>query len=238
MSYVYFIRHAQAGSRDNYDLLSDLGKQQARLLGQHMAEHGIDLDAVFCGDMRRQRETAEIATEELARSGHGPRDVTVDNRWNEFSLISVYRAIAGRMMAENPEFECDYKEMQDMVRRDPHATGGATGRCDAAIIRAWIENRYPDYDGESWMAFKARVQACSRDLQLKEYPRAVAVFTSATPVAIQAAIALGIPDERLLSILGVIYNSSVTVIRSRDPEPRLFTFNATPHLKPSQRTFR
>ena len=34
MSLIYLIRHAQAGSRDNYDVLSELGHEQARLLGE------------------------------------------------------------------------------------------------------------------------------------------------------------------------------------------------------------
>jgi hypothetical protein len=41
------------------------------------------------------------------------------------------------MIEETPEFERDYREMQDAIRRDPHHRG-ATGRCDAAIIRAWM----------------------------------------------------------------------------------------------------
>ena len=50
--------------------------------------------------------------------------------------------------------------------------------------------------------------------------------------------ALGLTDEKLLSILGVIYNTSLSVMRARDGELRLFTFNATPHLSGAQRTFR
>jgi hypothetical protein len=64
------------------------------------------------------------------------------------------------------------------------------------------------------------------------------VFTSATPVAILSAAALALSDEKLLSILGVIYNSGITVFRSRADDLRLFTFNSTPHLGSSQRTLR
>ena len=49
MGYIYLIRHAQAGSRDNYDVLSELGREQARLLGEHLSQHGIELDAVYAG---------------------------------------------------------------------------------------------------------------------------------------------------------------------------------------------
>jgi broad specificity phosphatase PhoE len=238
LSYVYFIRHAQAGTRDNYDVLSDLGREQARLLGEHLVEHRVELGAIISGDMRRQRETAQIAAEALSQAGLAPAEVTVDSRWNEFSLISVYRAISARMIEQDPEFARDFKEMQEAIRCEPHATGGATGRCDAAVIRAWMENRYAEYQGESWADFKARIRASAGALDEIDSGRALAVFTSATPVAIQTALALDLPDEGLLKVLGVIYNSSITVLRRRNGDSRLLSFNSTPHLAPTLRTFR
>lgn len=238
MSDIYFIRHAQAGSRDNYDLLSELGREQARLLGAHFIAQGVELAAVYSGGMRRQRETAEIACEALARAGVQVPDVTTDERWNEFSLISVYRAIAKRMMKDDAEFARDIREMQDAIARDPHTTGGAVGRCDQAVIRAWMENRYSDYDGEAWSSFRERIEARAADLSTNNSERAIAVFTSATPVAIIAGASLGLTDEKLRSLLGVIYNTSVSMMRARNGELRLFTFNSTPHLSASVRTFR
>jgi broad specificity phosphatase PhoE len=236
---IYFIRHAQAGSRDNYDVLSDLGQQQARLLGEHFATQGIELGAVYSGGMRRQRETAEIVCEAIARAGQRAPQVTVDERWNEFSLISVYRAIAKRMKQDDAGFARDIAEMQQAIARDPHTTGGAVGRCDRAVIRAWMHNRYPDYEGEAWSSFRTRIHECASDLGSNHHAgKAIAIFTSATPIAIVAGAALGLADEKLLSILGVIYNASVSMMRARDGEFRLFTFNATSHLNAANRTFR
>ena len=238
MSYIYLIRHAQAGSRDNYDVLSELGHEQARRLGEHFAREGLKIGAVYAGGMRRQAHTAEIACEAMAANGFSVPDIVVDERWNEFSLISVYRAIAKRMMEESADFEGDYREMQEAIRRDPHTTGGATGRCDAAIIRAWIANKYEDYQGEGWSAFRERIHACGNLLSTNNSDKSILVFTSATPVAILSAAALQLSDEKLLSILGVIYNSSITIIRPRESDLRMFTFNSTPHLSAAQRTFR
>src|ERR1700752_1495132 len=42
---IYFIRHAQAGARDNYDILSDLGQKQARLLGKFLATEDVRFSA-------------------------------------------------------------------------------------------------------------------------------------------------------------------------------------------------
>jgi len=35
LSTVYLVRHGQAGTREAYDSLSELGQRQARLLGEH-----------------------------------------------------------------------------------------------------------------------------------------------------------------------------------------------------------
>ena len=228
MSYVYLIRHAQAGSRDNYDVLSDAGREQARLLGENFAAHGIQLESIYSGTMRRQRETAEIARDEISLAGGTAPDVISDERWDEFSLISVYRAIAKRMMKDDNAFARDIEEMQQAIARDPHTTGGAVGRCD-----------HGDYEGESWVSFRSRIDRCSSELcSNHDSEKGIAIFTSATPIAITAGAALGLTDEKLLSILGVIYNTSISVFRARGGSLRLFTFNSTPHLDVLQRTFR
>jgi len=238
VSAVYLIRHGQAGGRDNYDVLSDLGKEQAALLGRHLAAHEPAFSAVVCGGMNRQRLTAEIACQAMKESGAEHPDVISDDRWNEFSLASVYRALAPRLCEESPEFARDLAEMQETIRLDPHATRGAVGRCDAAMVRVWIENRYPDYEGESWRSFSSRILACFSELAGQDHGGAVAVFTSATPITVLTGLALNMADDELLRIAGVLYNSSMTVIRVSDGNHRLLTFNSTPHLPSPRRTFR
>ena len=238
MSLIYLIRHAQAGSRDNYDVLSELGHEQARLLGEYFVSQETSLNAVYSGSMRRQRHTAELACSAYGRGNLLEPEIIVDSRWDEFSLATVYRSLARRLMDESEEFTRDFEEMQEALRRDPHTTRGATGRCDAAVIRAWMGNRFSDFDGESWPSFRERIQRCFADLLASEDERTVAVFTSATPIAIMVGAALELTDEKLLSILGVIYNTSVNIIGARAGEMRLFSFNSLPHLNNSLRTFR
>jgi len=237
LSFIYLIRHGQAGTRDNYDTLSEVGEAQARLLGAHLASQKIELDAIISGGLSRQRRTAELACEAMARAGARVPDVTTDERWNEFSLLSVYKSIARRLMKDDEQFARDVVEMQEAIRRDPRTTAGATGRCDQAVIRAWMENRFPELDvEESWESFRERIHSCADSFNGHE--RAVAVFTSATPIAVHAAAALGLTNEKLISILGVIYNTSITVLRARADEARLFTFNSVAHLDAENRTLR
>src|ERR1039457_6839416 len=59
LSSLYLIRHGQAGTRGHYDALSDLGKRQAYLLGQHLAVQKVPFKAFIAGCRNRQRQTAE-----------------------------------------------------------------------------------------------------------------------------------------------------------------------------------
>src|SRR5262249_15904228 len=140
---------------------------------------------------------------------------------------------------EDEQFARDVVEMQEAIRLDPHTTSGATGRCDLAVIRAWMENRYPELDGqETWPAFRARIHSCVDSLNGGTHQQPVSLFTSPTPIAIPAGAALGLADDRLLSILGVIYNTSVSVLRLKDDGMRLFTFNSVAHLGIADRSLR
>ncbi|MGH9722090.1 MAG: phosphoglycerate mutase family protein, partial [Bryobacteraceae bacterium] len=78
---AYLIRHGQAGPRDDYDRLSELGKRQAQALGRHFRSTGVRFKAALAGSMRRQQETAAIAIAEMADAPA----LEVDPRWNEFS---------------------------------------------------------------------------------------------------------------------------------------------------------
>ena len=53
------VRHGQAGTREHYDSLSELGRTQARLLGEHFRAQGIHFSAAYSGALARQRATAE-----------------------------------------------------------------------------------------------------------------------------------------------------------------------------------
>ncbi len=238
MTTIYLIRHAQAGPRDNYDVLSDLGHEQARLLGEYLAGQGVRLSTIYTGGMRRQQHTAEIVSRALGESSADVPDIITDERWNEFSLADVYRGIVLRMREDDEEFARDFEEMKSALALDPHTTRGATGRCDRAIMCAWMENRYPDYAGESWAAFRARIENCAADLLTGTQDEAIAVFTSATPITIVTGAALALSEEKMLSVLGVLYNTNITIFKPYNGELRLFSLNATPHLSDSLRTLR
>ena len=60
MAEIYLVRHGQASfNSDNYDRLSDLGRQQSELLGHYFADRNISFDQIFTGTQLRHSQTAD-----------------------------------------------------------------------------------------------------------------------------------------------------------------------------------
>jgi len=247
LSTVYLVRHGQAGTRDAYDSLSELGERQARLLGEHFIAQGIRFASAYAGALARQRQTAEQIRAAYADAGVGFPTVRVDSGWDEFDLGRVYREIAPLLAAEDPGFLREYDEMREQVRVSQGAPGARIHRkwmpCDTKVVEAWLAGRYP-YGGETWDRFRERVAACRLKMldtrgnythennarQENARKENILVVTSATPLAIWTGLSLEISDERIMRLAGAVYNASYTILRLRKEQLRLFTFNAVPHL--------
>jgi broad specificity phosphatase PhoE len=237
---VYLVRHGQAGTRDAYDSLSELGGRQSRLLGEHFVSQGIRFAAAYSGTMLRQQQTAEEVSRAFADAGIPFAAVTVDRGWDEFDLRQVHSDIAPQLCAEDPEFHHEYEQMLEQVRISAGVHANIHRRwlpCDTKLVDAWIGGRY-QYSGESWEQFRDRVSGCR--VKIDSHAREnVLVVTSATPIAIWAGSSLEIFDGRLMRLAGVLYNASYTVTRLREGHVRLFTFNVVSHLTaPGLRTHR
>ncbi|MGB6941782.1 MAG: histidine phosphatase family protein [Bryobacteraceae bacterium] len=242
MSRVYLVRHGQAGTREAYDSLSELGRRQARLLGEYFLSEGIQFAAAYSGALFRQRETACEVSGVYREAGVSFPEIVREPGWDEFDLTHVYRALAPRLCAEDPEFERQYQELVAQARAAAEQPEASVNRrwlpCDVQVVRAWIRGQHA-YEGESWRAFRERVIGCRLRLDPTERDANIVVFTSATPIGIWTALAMEIHDERAMRLAGVLHNTSCTVMRLHDGDLRLHSFNAIPHLsEPGLRTYR
>ena len=238
MSSIWLIRHGQAGLRHDYDALSDLGRVQARRLGEHLAQRKTTFQTVYSGGLRRQSETAGEVARVYREAGLAVPEITVDPGWNEFDLEGVYREIAPALAADNPRFRREYEELERLMADESHAIHHAWSPCDVEIVRAWIEGRYPTRT-ESWPAFQERIRSRFPVVARQALAGPVAIFTSAVPIALWMGLALGVADGAVLRLAGVMYNSAITTFRLRQEELMLFTFNGIPHLaEPETMTFR
>lgn len=242
MSNIYLVRHGQAGTRDAYDRLSELGHQQAKFLGAYLAEQRIAFSGAYSGSMKRQQETAFDVRAAYREKGIEFPEILTRQEWDEFNLDQIYREMAPLMCDDDPHFRAQYEAMQQQVRLSQGQQESPVHRrwlaCDSQIVDAWIAGKYP-YQGESWDDFRRRVAASRPEMQNGAQKTNIIVFTSAMPVAIWTGLALDIEDHRIMRLAGVLQNTSYSILRLKNDNLRLHTFNAVPHLHDdSLRTYR
>ena len=242
MSSLFLVRHGQAGTRDSYDSLSELGRSQSRLLGEYLLAQGLKFSAVYSGGLERQRQTAAEVSSAYEKAGIPFPVARVDCGLDEFDLTRVYREIGPQLAGIDAEFRHQYDEMHRQIKQNAGVQDAAVHRrwwpCDSLIVAAWISGKFR-YAGESWEGFHERVSNCCLKLWDASPDKNVLAFTSATPTGILTAVAMGAPLERARSLAGVLYNSSYTLLRRRADRLHLFQFNAVPHLAtPELRTHR
>lgn len=216
MGVVILVRHGQASfGADDYDVLSETGWEQGRLLGRWLSERGVAPTAVLRGGMRRHRETAEAA-------GWTPEE---DLGWDEFDHLSVVAADP-----DHPTGELDRRGFQRAFEQ-------ATAR--------WTGGRYDAEYAESWPGFVDRVRsALDRACARAGAGETVVVVTSGGPIAVACA-ALADPEADAASSARLwnrfnttIVNSSFTRVVVGSTGARLLTFNEHPHLEGAALTYR
>jgi len=244
MSRVYLIRHGQAGTRTSYDTLSELGREQARLAGEHLARTGVRFAAAYSGALQRQQQTAQQVIAAYQQGGADFPALQVDPGWNEFDLDHVYRELAPILCEEDAAFRDEFAKMRTELLAAGEQHDAQIHRRwtpgDLKIVKAWIEG-HPRYNGETWLAFHDRIASRRPALSAITEPgddHNIVVFTSATPIGIWAALGMDVEDHRAMRLAGVLMNSSITVMRLREDQIRLHMFNGVPHLPPDLCTYR
>lgn len=239
MSWLHLVRHGQAGTRIDYDNLSELGVDQARRLGKHLQNQQLELTRIVSGGLKRQMETARVV-EAMFRAGDTAfPTIEVDPAWNEFDLEGVNRELAPHLAEEDPQFR-EHLEQMELVMDDPsHPVHRKWTSGDIAVIRAWIDGRFPVKSTESWIEFQGRIGGAFERLVSQAGRGNILVFTSATPVGIALSRVLGLEPRDAMRLAGSLLNSSVSTVRHRPDDLSLFNFNTVGHLAdPRHHTFR
>lgn len=218
--------------------MSDLGRRQAYLLGQHLAARKVAFKASIAGCLNRQRQTAAEVHRAYREAGIAMPDLVSDPRWNEFDMTGVFSEFAPLLCAADSQFKQDYEELLRKLEDANSPIHQAWTECDTQTMRAWMEGRYACRT-ESWAAFQQRVLSPLASLGEFGSGDAIAVFTSAAPISIWVAASLGVSNGHIMRLAGVMYNTAVSTLRLRDGDVTLFSFNGVPHLDaPHLRTFR
>ena len=177
MSVILLVRHGQASfGRADYDVLSDVGERQSRVLGRALAARGIKPDLLVTGAMKRHRSTLDHAVD---AGGWDGVTVTVDEGWNEFDhehVIEVHKPAYRSQTVMKADLARTLKPRQAFQQMFEQATA------------RWAGGDHDTEYAESFTAFGSRVEEALRRTASALEPRQTAVvFTSGGPIARVAA---------------------------------------------------
>lgn len=226
MPSLLLVRHGQASfGGDDYDLLSDLGREQAGVVHRELRRRRIEPAALASGTMRRQLETAAP----WAADGREPR---VDEGWNEYDAAVVLSA-AGEVgvSLERPEGS-------EAVAKNGSPSPAEFQKLLDGALGAWVADREP-VDGERWPEFRARVVAAAQAV-IADLPRGGVgvVSTSGGPIAALCLEYLGLPDSTFVSINRILVNGGITKLIAGGSGVNVVSFNEHAHLEPGLVTYR
>jgi broad specificity phosphatase PhoE len=219
MGVVLLVRHGQASfGAEDYDVLSDTGVEQSRVLGRALAGQGITPSSVVHGAMRRQRDTATAMVE----AGGWSVTPELDAGWDEFDHVAVVaRGLAGS------DAGTDRRAFQRLFEE-------ATAR--------WSGGEHDEEYAEVWPAFLARATEALGRLLARDGVT-IAVSSGGPIAAVSAALVdpLAPPEAmpRLWNSFNTVTaNASVTRVLEGSTGRRLLSFNEHSHLPRELVTFR
>lgn len=217
VSVIYLVRHGQASfGTDNYDRLSELGHQQAALVGTHLLGQGLSPDLVVTGGMLRQQQTAQG----LLGSAGAEHQIATHRGWDEFDSSDLI----GAYPEQDPLAKTDTRAFQRLLEKA--SARWASGEHDA------------DYK-ETFTAFTSRVEQALKQTaaDLGKGGSAVVVSSSGA-IAWTAAQLLGGGFDQWLALNRVTVNSGVTKIVSGSSGITLVSYNEHCHLPSKLVTYR
>ncbi len=228
MSTLYFIRHGQASfGQSNYDVLSETGTYQARLLAEHLYKLDIRFDAVYIGPQQRHQQTAEALIDRYKTEDTGRFAIKALAELAEYDFGSVLKTLIPVLSAENKRFNDDVARMFDNHR--------AFQRVFETAALRWVKGEYPPGELMPWGDFTARVNRGLHTIMKEDgKKKTVAVFTSGGPVAVAAQKALKLSDEMTMRLNWQIVNCSVSRFKCTGENIMLATFNEYPWLEQAE----
>ena len=217
MAVIFLVRHAQASfGTDDYDRLSDLGRQQSRWLGEYFAERGTRFTRVMAGTLRRQQQTAQ---ELLGVLGVDPAGILTHGGLDEYHGGALYAAYTG---GADPvaQQKSDYRGYWQTFR---------------AAMRAWSEDRLPQMP-ETWGEFGARVHgALSAATEGLGRDDVALVVSSGGAIGRLLGELTGASAAASIEFNLQYRNTGFCELIASPGQLRLASFNNIPHLERSDR---
>jgi broad specificity phosphatase PhoE len=239
MSTLHLVRHAQASFlADDYDVLSELGHEQSRMLGAYWASLGLTFDAVYVGPRRRHRHTAELARSGMREAGGAawPEPILLPEL-DEYQAEALMQREVPKLLEARPDLAELLQQFQGHADRRTRMR--AFERVLQTVMRMWAGGELTLARDESWTAFTERVSSALRTLTNTPSGQRIVAFSSGGAIGVAIAEILKAPYEQALELGWALHNSSVCEILFSNERRSLSRFNVLSHLAdPSQWTYR
>ena len=203
MAELLVIRHGQASfGAENYDVLSNLGRAQARAAGDWLRQIGWTPDRVVTGTLNRQIDTAtEMGFEPVTEQHAG---------LNEYDFGDL---LSARFKGNVPDLVKGDRKVHFRTLRE--------------TVFAWQRDEIDD-PYETWAAFEARVEA-ARSFAVDTNAKRVLVVSSGGVIGQMVAASLHAPAQHMMNLNLQIKNAAMTRFMFSGTLFSLNEFNATPH---------
>ena len=243
MTTILLARHGQASfGQENYDQLSELGKTQAQMLGEHYANTQRRIDAVLTGSLVRQQDSARHFWKryQLSLNDKSRADITVSSALNfedpdsyvlsdfdEFNHQDVFaksdpafssRAAIAAELAKSEVPNVRLAELFDQAMQRWHG-----GDNDQDYIESW-----PQFNQRAQQALE-QVRAKVASLHLDQ-DSTVLVFTSGGVIAAITAQLLKQGSQTAYQLNRSLVNTGVTSVTLKEQGARLMSLNEYSHL--------
>ena len=210
MGTLYLVRHGQASfGADDHDVLSPLGHQQAKRLGEYFKGKGIVFDAALTGTLQRQVST-------FSGICHGMQSQLEALQWsglNEYDSHAVIATVhTGKLeKPTTPEmYRHHFRLLKDGLKRWTDGTGSPEGMPSYSDFVLGVTN--------------------ALDHVRAHFTGNVLLVSSGGPIATAVGHVLACSPETTIELNLRIRNSSVTEFAFTPKRHMLVTYNTLPHL--------
>lgn len=231
MASLYLVRHGQASfMAENYDQLSTLGEEQARVLGDYLTHKNFQFDASFSGLLNRHKGTLAGVQERYAAKGLAFPESIFYEELNEHQGAEIHKKHLPTFLQE-PENQVLAELFEAHGAKHPEVRKGLL-RLFFRGTKLWAKGEIHTEGYESFVDFKQRITKAYQFLleDMENYENAIA-FTSGGTIAMLIGLMLDLNDEKVIELNWQTRNAGITEFSYSKGAFFLRSFNETPHLE-------
>jgi len=221
---IFMVRHGQASfGKKNYDNLSEKGREQSRILAEYMIRTGISFQAVYTGELLRQKDTAGEVIQSYRAHGLTIPDIQILPEFNEYRSREIMMAYMHDVAQEDPDLQAAIGNLYEDRK--------AFGRLFKKVMLRWVSGEAEKPDVVSWRDFRDGVRSGMRKVMaVCGLGDNVLICSSGGAISAAVQMALDLSNEKAFGIAWHIVNTSVTTFAYNDGQLALASFNQQAHL--------